>query len=85
MSRHFPLEPVLGGLRFSSANAKRPQAVVLNMRGGTQAMLGGAFMLFVDRVAAAAVGMDFSLLLVPMWLLGVVVFAVGVWLRVMDL
>ena len=55
------------------------------MRGGTQAMIGGAFMLFVDRVAAGAFDMDFSLLLVPMWLLGVVVFGVGVWLRVMDL
>ena len=69
----------------ASANAKWSQAVVLNMRGGTQAMLGGAFMLFVDRVAAAAFGMDFSLLLVPIWFLGIVVFAVGVWLRVMDL
>ena len=55
------------------------------MRNGTQAMLGGVFMIVVDRVAFVAFGNEFGLLLAPLWFIGAAVFVVGAWMRLQDL
>ena len=55
------------------------------MRAGTQAMLGGVFMILVDRAASLAFGAEFSFFLAPLWFIGAVVFMIGGWMRLQDL
>lgn len=51
---------------------------------GTQAMIGGVFMVVVGSTAKAAFQRDFGPFLVPIWFIGVMVFGVGLWTRVSD-
>jgi len=55
------------------------------MRSSSQAILGGIFMIAVDRMARAAFGEGFRAFFHgPIWLLGVVAIGVGIWLRRCD-
>ena len=54
------------------------------MRRSTQAILGGAFMALAGWAAKAVFHEEFTLLLAPIWFIGVVVLGVGVWLRLSD-
>ena len=51
------------------------------MRGGTQAMIGGAFMAFVGWTVGSQFGWEPTLYFVPLKLLGAGIFATGLVLR----
>jgi len=46
--------------------------------------MGGAFMALVGSAANAVFKEEFTLILAPIWFIGVVVLGVGIWLRVSD-